>query len=80
MNKLTELIEWLGVVLILLAYAAISFEILLPQNIFYQLMNLLGALGIMYGAYKKKDYQPVVLNLVWFLIALIAIINIIFLF
>lgn len=80
MNKLIEIIEWLGVVLILLAYAAISFEILLPQNIFYQLMNLLGALGIMYGAYKKKDYQPVVLNLVWFLIALIAIINIIFLF
>ena len=80
MNKLTEIIEWLGVVLILLAYAAISFEILFPQNIFYQLMNLLGALGIMYGAYTKKDYQPVVLNLVWFLIALIAIINMIFLF
>ena len=79
MKKIIEIIEWSGVILILLAYIFISFEILTPKNIAYQLLNAVGAIFIMYGAYNKKDYQPVALNLVWLIIAIIAIINVLFL-
>ncbi len=74
---ITEIVGWYGVVAILSAYALMSLGILSSHNIYYQLLNLSGALGIVYDSFKDKDYQPVVLNIIWAVIALIAIVNII---
>ncbi len=74
---ITEIVGWYGVVSILSAYALMSLGILSSHNIYYQLLNLSGALGIVYDSFKDKDYQPVVLNIIWAVIALIAIVNII---
>jgi hypothetical protein len=68
-----ELIGWYGTIAILLAYAGISFNLLSPQSLAYQLLNGSGALGIVYISFKKKAYQPGVLNVIWALIAFIAI-------
>jgi hypothetical protein len=71
-----EIFGWYGTVAIVLAYALVSFSVLSSGSIWYQLLNGTGALGIVAVSLYKKDYQPGVLNIIWVLIALIAIFNI----
>jgi len=70
-----EIVGWLGVGLIIVAYALLSFSILESRNGVYQIMNLLGSVGIIINSFAKKDYQPAALNIVWALIAIFALIN-----
>jgi len=72
-RAVVEGVGWYGVVAILAAYALVSFKFVEPHGLIYQLLNLSGALGIIIEAYSKKDYQPVVLNIVWLAIAIIAL-------
>jgi len=64
---------WYGVCAILGAYILVSFGVIVTKSYIYQLLNLTGAIGIMLEAASKKDKQPVVLNVVWALVALVAI-------
>lgn len=66
---------WYGVVAILAAYALVSFNVIAVKSYPYQLLNLTGALCIAIEAASKKDRQPAVLNAIWAVIALIAIVN-----
>ena len=75
-NFIDELIGWYGAVAIFIAYVLISFNII-STNFWYYLLNGTGALGIVYISFKKKAYQPGVLNIFWALVALIAIIQLI---
>ena len=75
-NLPNEIIDWGGVILILVAYAFMSFGILPSNSILYQGLNIIGALAIAVTSIKKKDYEPGVLNIIWAIIALIAIIRI----
>jgi hypothetical protein len=43
----------------------------------HQLLNLTGSIGIVVSAISKKDYQPVVLNVVWGLVALISLLSLV---
>lgn len=76
-NRITEAIGWYGVAAIVVGYMSISFEIFDAQSLPYQLLNLTGAIAIMYEALKKKDYQPVVLNVIWGVVAIIALTRIV---
>ena len=71
-----EIIGWYGTIAIVLAYAMSSFGVISSNSLFYQVLNGTGALGIVYISLKKKAYQPGVLNIVWAVIALVAIVNI----
>ncbi len=75
MKKIISIYGWVGVLIIILAYVLVSFNILKPTNIVYQAMNCIGALGMIIESYDKKDYQSTVLNIVWASIALIAILK-----
>jgi hypothetical protein len=77
MNKkiIHESIGWSGTALIILAYALSTFGFLSTSNLIYPLTNGAGALGLIYTSFKKKDYPPGVLNIIWFTIALIAIVK-----
>lgn len=70
-----ETIGWYGAIAIVGAFALVSFEILAPKSLLYQILNGTGALGIVYISFKKKAYQPGVLNIIWAIIAGIAIIR-----
>ena len=72
-----QFIGWVGVILILLAYALLSLGLLESNTLSYQIINLLGAIAIGIKTLSVKDYQPTVLQVVWGLIALIAIARII---
>ena len=71
-----EIFGWYGTVAILLAYALVSLHIVDSFNLWYQILNLTGALGIVFESLHKKDYQPGVLNLIWSVIAIIALVQI----
>lgn len=75
-RKLIELLGWYGVIAILGAYALLSFSVIKSNTLLYQLLNLTGAIGIVVHSFGKKAYQPGVLNIVWALIALVALFNI----
>ena len=75
-NKITEILGWYGVVAILLAYALLSFGALESNSLWYQALNLTGAIGIVVDALDDKNTQPAVLNIIWAVIAIIAIVKI----
>ncbi len=79
MTKLfAEILGWYGAFAIILAYAMISFAVIGVDNIIYQILNLTGAIGIVIISLSKRAYQPATLNIIWTIIAFIALIRIIF--
>ncbi|MEI6553468.1 MAG: hypothetical protein WCO09_02770, partial [bacterium] len=69
---------WLGMILILIAYALVSFSMVGAHDLWYQILNGVGALGIVLVSFQKKDYQPGFLNIIWTIVAVVAILGIIF--
>lgn len=74
-NFIDEIIGWYGMAAILLAYGLVSFNVLSASGIFYQVLNFTGAGGVAYISFKKQARQPAILNIVWAIIALIAIVK-----
>lgn len=79
-QKLIELFGWYGTVAIVGSFALVSFSVLQPNGLLYQLLNLTGGMGIFTISLYKKVYQSVALNIVWIIISLVAILRIIFKF
>ncbi len=75
-QKIIQTIGWYGVAAVVAAYILLSFRIVAPENIWYQLLNLTGALAIIVEASTKKDRQPVVLNIIWAVVALVALLRV----
>lgn len=72
-----EIIGWAGVAFILVAYALVSFNVISNQHGLYQILNLIGALAIIIHSASKKDYQPILLNVIWALIAVFALLSLV---
>jgi multidrug transporter EmrE-like cation transporter len=77
-NKFIEWYGWCGMILIILAYVLVSFYVIEVSNVWYQILNGVGALGIVLVSFYKKNYQPAVLNIIWTVVAVIAILKIFF--
>jgi paired small multidrug resistance pump len=73
--KPKEIIGWVGVLLILLAYMLTTFGVIKPQELIYGFLNFFGAIGIITSSYGKRDFQPILLNVVWLIVAAIGIIR-----
>jgi hypothetical protein len=73
-----QIVGWVGALLIIGAYCAVSFDVLPATGVIYQVMNIAGSLGVVIEASSKKDWQPTFLNMVWILIALVAIVRLYF--
>lgn len=76
-EKITEILGWYGVIAVVGAYALLSLNILSNNSLLFQGLNLTGAIGIMVDAIQDKNTQPAVLNIIWAIIALVAIVKII---
>lgn len=81
-NKRAALLEntvgWYGALATLSAYLLISLGVLHGKDLSYQLLNLTGAIGLATICYFKRTYQPLFVNIIWSLIAVIAIVDIVF--
>lgn len=71
-----EIAGWYGTAAILTAYILTSFSIISGDGIVFQILNLTGALGIIAIAAYKRVRQSIVLNVVWSVVAIVAIVNI----
>ncbi|HEX8931891.1 MAG TPA: hypothetical protein VF810_01925 [Patescibacteria group bacterium] len=72
---LIEIIGWIGTISILLAYFLVSIKKLNANSKEFQLLNLFGSLGIIVNTWYHKAIPSVVLNAVWLLIAIYALLK-----
>ena len=75
-HPLAELAGWVGAASILLAYGLALFGVINADDLWYALLNLVGAVGIVIIAVVKKVAQSIVLNVIWAIAALVAIVGI----
>ena len=71
-----NVIGWYGAIAVLGGYVLISFAVLQPLDLTYQLLNLSGSIGLGLICWYKRTYQPLFVNIIWGIIALLAIVNI----
>lgn len=74
-KRLTSIIGWYGVIAIVGAYVLVSLSLVAAKSLTYQMLNLTGAIGIVIEAATKKDRQPIVLNVVWAVVAFVALVR-----
>lgn len=68
-----EIIGWAGTLAILFAYFLVSFRKISSSSKEYQLLNLFGAVGIIFNSTIHGALPSVGLNTAWLLIALCAL-------
>lgn len=68
-----EIIGGIGSFIILLSFFLLNFEYLLAEGLVYQGMNVVGSACFVYSAFVKGAKQPMYLNIMWIVAALIAI-------
>ncbi|MDP3963539.1 MAG: hypothetical protein Q8Q39_03515 [bacterium] len=65
---------WIGTILIVLAYWLVSRQQVTAQSDVYQLMNLIGAIGVGINVFHKKAWPAVALQVIWGIIAIASLI------
>ena len=79
MKKITiNIMGWLGVAGVLSAYLLLSLEVIGSHDLIYQLLNIIGAGLLIFESAWRKDYPFTVLNVVWAIVAIIAILGLFF--
>ena len=75
-NKLAEAYGWLGSLLILSAYALLSFNVIDGNSPIYHIIFLVGSSGLGLIAYRHRAYQSFVVNIFFCILAITALIRI----
>jgi hypothetical protein len=70
-------VGWYGMMAVLTAYTLVTFGIITASGVWYQLLNLTGALGLCVLSYNKKVWPNVWLNIFWAGIGLFTLIKIV---
>jgi hypothetical protein len=74
-RRLTEIIGWYGFAAILGAYTASNLGWLAFGSSAYQFLNLTGAAALLIDAWPDRNWQVIVLNGIWALVAIIAVVQ-----
>jgi len=73
--KFWEAIGWYGLAAVLAGYFLNSFGYIQSNGFTYLLLNLTGGAAIALISYQKRAFQPMVLNIVWLVIALFGLLK-----
>ncbi len=73
MKLIVDIIGWIGAGGVLGAYALVSTGRVASASYTYQLMNLVGAIGLAINTLYYLAYPSAALNVVWALIAVYAV-------
>ena len=68
-----QIIGWYGVFAILFAYAGSTLDMVQSDSLLYLLLNSSGALALIIQSAVIKNWQVIVLNVVWLLVACIGL-------
>lgn len=71
--SIMEILGWLGAFFYILAYLLLTVGILKSEGFIYHLLNVLGAVGLIINAIHFNDKPNVVVNLVWLIIGVLAL-------
>ncbi len=74
-NLLVEVVGWIGSLAILSAYALNSYQKIRSDSPLFLLLNLAGGLLLMAYTYYKDAFANTFLNLVWVIVAVIALVK-----
>lgn len=69
---LIDALGWIGALLLIVAYACVSFRKLAVDGALYQLMNAIGSLLLIVNTVYYRAYPSAFVNVVWITIALAA--------
>jgi hypothetical protein len=69
-----DIVGWVGMILVLLAYILLSTN-KIKNGFTYQLLNLLAAILMAIGLYPKNAWFSFALQVVWGIVAIVAIIK-----
>lgn len=72
---LYDVIGWIGMILVLAAYTLLSTN-KIKNGITYQLMNLFAGIFMAIGLYPKNAWFSFTLQIIWAIVAIVAIIKI----
>ena len=72
-QTIADVIGWGGAVLLLAAYALLSFKKLTGNSVLYQSMNVLAGIGLAISSFSHAAYPLTFVNTVWSVIGIIAI-------
>lgn len=70
-----EIIGWIGVIAILASYSLLSLGLVNGDSLYYHALILVGSLFVALISLKKRAYQPFVLNSMFFILAITALIR-----
>ena len=70
-----DIFGWIGMILVLLAYGLLSTN-KVKNGITYQVLNLVAALFMAIGVFPKNAWFSFALQVIWGIIAIVAIIKI----
>jgi len=73
METLIQTAGWIGTALIITAYFLVSTKKLGGESRLYQVMNLVGAIGVGANVFHQSAWPALALQVVWGLIAIFAI-------
>lgn len=71
----SDVLGWAGVITVLTAYALVSLDYISPNGLLFQSLNIFGSIGIIIEAAYAHDKQVVILNIIWALIGLFAVLH-----
>jgi hypothetical protein len=77
LKKFIDIIGWIGAVEVIAAYGMNSYGQLTSDSAIFQLLNLTGAIFLIANTWYNKAYPSMVINIIWTVIAIVALIKII---
>ncbi len=77
MNMLAEILGWYGAAAMLGAYALLSFKVITADRLIFQFLNLTGSIGIIIVSISHDNYSVAIIDVVWALVAMTAIVRIV---
>ena len=76
MKKFIDIIGWIGAVEVVAAYAMNSYGKMTGDSVLFQILNLTGAIFLIANTWYNKAYPSMVINIIWTVIAIVALIKI----
>ena len=76
MQVFIQAVGWIGTFLIVLAYFLVSSKRLTGDSKVYQLMNLVGALGVGINVFYQRAWPALALQIIWGIISIVTLVRI----
>jgi hypothetical protein len=73
MEIFSQIIGWVGTFLVTLAYYLVSTRKINASSHNYQLLNLLGAIGVGFNVFHQQAWPALALQVTWGIIAILSL-------